>query len=92
MLNTSYVSVRDIQRNYKRIGEEVNTTNMPAIVMRNQEPQFVIISLNMFKQIQQITPKATAKHLLDVVNEVEKLNIQAPKDLSEKHNEYAWDK
>ncbi|HSW88431.1 MAG TPA: hypothetical protein VLG12_04680 [Candidatus Saccharimonadales bacterium] len=46
----------------------------------------------MFKQIQQITPKATARHLLDVVNEVEKLNIQAPKDLSEKHNEYAWDK
>lgn len=66
--------------------------NIFAIVMRNQEPQFVIISLNMFKQIQQITPKATARHLLDVVNEVEKLNIQAPKDLSEKHNEYAWDK
>jgi prevent-host-death family protein len=92
MLNTNYVSVRDIQRNYKKVGEKVNKTDIPAIVMRNQEPQFVIISLNMFKQIQQTMPKATAKHLLDVVNEVEKLNIQAPKDLSEKHNEYAWDK
>lgn len=35
---------------------------------------------------------ATAKHLLSTVNEVENLNIQAPKDLSKKHNEYAWDK
>jgi prevent-host-death family protein len=93
MLNTKYVSVRDVQRNYKEIGEEVSKTNTPTIVMRNQEPQFVIISMEMFDMMQQTFPKASAKHLLQVVEGIEELNLPVshPSDLSQNLNKYTWD-
>lgn len=34
---------------------------------------------------------ATAKGLLKLVEECEKLDFKLPADLSEKHNKYAWD-
>lgn len=93
MLNTKYVSVRDVQRNYKEIGEEVSKTNTPTIVMRNQEPQFVIISMEMFDRMQQTLPKASAKHLLEVVEGIEELDLSPshPSDISQNLDKYTWD-
>jgi len=90
MLNTSYTNIRDIQRNYKRVGEEVNKTDKPLIVMSKNQPQFVIVSLKTFDKIQQLDSQNSASRLLAIARWAEENHIKGPKDLSENHNKYAW--
>lgn len=42
------VSARQIQRDYKSIFLQVNKTNQPVMVISNNQPQVVILSLNSF--------------------------------------------
>lgn len=91
MLNTSFTNIRDIQRNYKKVGEEVNKTDRPLIVMSKNQPQFVVVSLKTLDKLQQNETQNSAQKLLNIVYQVRKLGIKGPQDLSEKHNEYAWD-
>lgn len=91
MLNINYTNIRDIQRNYKKLAEELNKTDKPAIVMSKNKPQFAIISLKTLERLHQLKKKSSALRLLELADWAEKQNFDLPKDLSEKHNEYAWD-
>ena len=91
MLNTNFTNIRDIQRNYKKIGEEVNRTDKPLVVMSKNQPQFVVVSLKTLDRLQENETRNSAQKLLDIAAQVRKLGIKGPKDLSQNHNKYAWD-
>ncbi len=91
MLNTNFTNIRDIQRNYKKVSEEVNKTDKPLIVMSKNQPQFVVVSLKTLDRLQESETQNSAQKLLSIAVLARKIGIKGPKDLSEKHNEYAWD-
>lgn len=45
------VSARDIQTSYKTIFEEAKTLHEPILVMRNNEPQAAIISIDYLEEL-----------------------------------------
>ena len=90
MFNSNFVTIRELQRNYKKIGQEVNKTNKPAVVMSKNKPQFVIVSLKTLEKIVS-EEKNSAKNLLELAQWSEKKKITGPSDLSKKHNEYTWE-
>lgn len=92
MLNTNFTNIRDIQRNYKKVSKEINETDKPLIVMSKNQPQFVVVSLKTLDRLQENESQDSAQKLLDVVAWAKKEGIKGPKDLSQNHNEYAWDK
>jgi len=57
MLNVDYTTLREVQRNPKKVSEEVNKEDKPFIVMSNNKPQFAIVSLKLLSQIQNLTRK-----------------------------------
>lgn len=92
MLNTDFTNIRDIQRNYKRVSEEVNKTDKPLVVMSKNQPQFVVVSLKTLDRLQQNEAQNSAQRLLNIAVWAKKMSIKGPKDLSEKHDHYAWDR
>jgi prevent-host-death family protein len=92
MLNTNFTNIRDIQRNYKKVAEEVNKTNKPVVVMSRNEPQFAIVSLQTLEDLEQKKPANSIQGLVALAKWVKDNDVDLPADLGEKHNEYAWDK
>jgi hypothetical protein len=92
MLNIDYTTIRDIQRNYKKISEEVNTEDVSFVVMGNNRPQFVIIGIKNFAKLHPSPKQNAGLSLLGLIDWAEENKIEGPEDLSEKHNEYLWDK
>lgn len=92
MLNVDYTTIRDVQRNYKKISEEVNKDDMSFVVMSNNRPQFVIVSLNKFSQLQKPNRNDAGASLLSLIDWAEKKDFDLPADLSEKHDDYLWKK
>jgi PHD/YefM family antitoxin component YafN of YafNO toxin-antitoxin module len=92
MLNTNFTNIRDIQRNYRKVAQEVNKTNKPLIVMSKNQPQFAIVSLQTLDQLEQRTQPNTLQAMKAIAQWARDHDISAPADLSKKHNEYAWDK
>lgn len=90
MLNTNFTNIRDIQRNYRRIAEEVNKTNKPTVVMSKNEPQFVIVSLKALQNLQERKQPNSIQALRQIAKWANKNHINAPVDLSKNHNKYAW--
>jgi prevent-host-death family protein len=90
MLHIDYTTMREIQRNPKKVSEEVNKTGTSLVVMSNNRPQFVIMGLKTFSKLQ--TPQKTNAELslLGLIDWAEKKDFDLPSDLSEKHNEYLW--
>ena len=92
MLQVDYTTIRDVQRNYKKISEEVNKEDLSFVVMSNNRPQFVIVSLKTFSQLQTPQEKDAGASLLSLIDWAEKKDFNVPVDLSEKHDEYLWKK
>jgi len=92
MLNVDYTTIRDLQRNYKRLSEDVNNDDMSFVVMSNNRPQFVIVSLKTFTQFQIPDKDTTGTSLLSLIDWAEKKDFDLPSDLSEKHDDYLWKK
>jgi prevent-host-death family protein len=92
MLHIDYTTMREIQRNPKKVSDEVNKENLSLVVMSNNRPQFVIMSLKTFSKLQ--PPKKTDAELslLGLIDWAEKKDFDLPSDLSEKHNKYLWGK
>lgn len=53
-------------------------------------PQFAIVSVDMLKEMQGNT--RSAQGLLALAKWAEKEHVKGPKDLSENHDNYIWDK
>src|SRR4051812_48484041 len=92
MLNVDYTTLREIQRNPKKVSKEVNKEDKPFIVMSNNKPQFAILSLKLLSQMQKPHEKDDAPSLLSLVEWAEKKDFNLPADLSEKHDKYLWEK
>lgn len=88
MLNTNFTTIQDVRRNYKKVVEEVNETNIPTIVISNNHPQFAIVSLDLLKAIQ--LDARGAGGLLALARWAEKEHVKGPKDLSTNHDKYIW--
>jgi PHD/YefM family antitoxin component YafN of YafNO toxin-antitoxin module len=91
MFNTNFTSIREVQRNYKKISEEVNKTNTPTIVMSNNKPQFAIVSLKTLQTLEQKKQNNSLQGLVEIAHWVKEHNVAIPADLGPKHNEYTWD-
>ena len=92
MLNNNFTNIRDIQRNYKKVTKELNKTGRPVIVMSKNQPQFAIVSLQTLEELEQKKQPNSIKAMKEIAHWAKDNDINAPTDLSEKHNEYAWDK
>jgi hypothetical protein len=93
MLHVDYTTIRDVQRNYKKISKEVNKEDLSFVVMSINRPQFVIVGLKTFSALQ--APSATndaGASLLSLIDWAEKNDFNLPADLSEKHADYLWQK
>ena len=92
MLHTNFTNIRDVQRNYRKVADEVNKTNKPLIVLSKNQPQFAIVSLQTLEKLEQRKQPNTLLALRAIAQWARDHDIKAPADLSKKHNEYAWDK
>jgi prevent-host-death family protein len=90
MLHIDYTTVREIQRNPKKVSDEVNREELSLVVMSNNRPQFVIMGLKTFSKLQPPQKTDTGLSLLGLIDWAEKRDFDLPSDLSEKHNEYLW--
>ncbi|MBI4990655.1 hypothetical protein HZB96_01010 [Candidatus Gottesmanbacteria bacterium] len=90
MQNATFVTPRDILRNYKEVFGKVKTSKQPAVVISQKEPQVAIVSLDDLEKLKQLKYKQSTKALLSLAGIIPK-GSGLPSDLSEKHNEYAWD-
>ena len=91
MLNTYTVTARDILRNYKEVFGKVKKTKQPAVVVSQKEPQVAIISLDDLENLKLLKNIQSTKALLDMSGIIHKKS-GLPSDLSEKHDEYTWDR
>lgn len=87
------IGARDIQRNYKKVIDQVNAENKPVILVSRNKPVAAIVSIPLLKKLQKNVeaekkPSST-KALLDLAGIVKE---GLPSDLSEKIDEYIWDK
>ena len=90
MQNATFVTPRDILRNYKEVFEKVKTSKQPAVVVSHKEPQVAIVSLDDLEKLKQLKYKQSTKALFSLAGIIPK-GSGLPADLSEKHNKYAWD-
>ena len=47
-------TIREIQRNYKKVFEEVKKTKEPVIVMRNNKPNVAIVDVEKLEELEAI--------------------------------------
>lgn len=89
------VNIRDLSRSPKKIFEEVKKTKQPRQVVSQKKPQAVIVSLETFKEFEELKSKqkqqGSALALLKIAQMAEKLKAQGPKDLSANLDKYTWD-
>lgn len=90
MLNTVTVTARDVLRNYREVFDKVKKTKQPAIVVSRKEPQVAIVSLDDLERLRALKNRQSTKALLDMAGIIPK-GSGLPVDLSDKHDEYAWD-
>lgn len=91
MLQTNFTNIRDIQRNYRKVAQQVNETHEPLIVMSGKEPQFAIVSLQTIEKLEQKQQPSTIQAMKEIAQWAREKQMSAPADLSQKHNDYAWD-
>ena len=91
MLNTNFTTIQDVRRNYRKIVDEVNKANVPTVVISNNRPQFVMVSIKMLGDFQKATIQKTAKGLVQLAQWAEKVHTKGPKDLSQKLDKYLWE-
>ena len=89
------VNIRDLSRSPKRVFEEVKRTKQPRQVVNQKEPQAVIVSLETFKEFEELKSKqkqqGSAMALLKIAQLAEQLKAKGPKDLSANLDKYTWD-
>ncbi len=89
------VNIRDLSRSPKRIFEEIKKTKQPRQVVSQKEPQAVIVSLEAFKDFEELKSRqkqqGSALALLKIAQMAEQLKAKGPKDLSTNLDKYTWD-
>ena len=90
MQNLITITPRDILRNYKEIFEAVKISKQPVMVVSQKEPQVAIVSLDDLESLKQLKYRQSTKALFNMAGIIPK-GSGLPSNLSEKHNEYAWD-
>lgn len=89
------VNIRDLSRSPKKIFEEVKKTKQPRQVVSQRKPQAVIVSLEAFKDFEELKSKqkqqGSALALLKIAQMAEQLKVKGPKDLSTNLDKYTWD-
>lgn len=90
MLNT--ISTRDLQRTPRQVMKRAQTLNKPLIVISGDKPMGAFINNELLDRLQQVLDEKKAlqstKALLTIAGSV---RDGVPSDLSEKHDEYAWE-
>lgn len=90
MLNT--ISTRDMQRTPKRVIDQAQKSDVPLIVISDNKPKGAFISLSLLDRLQKILAEEkksdSTRTLLNMAGSVKE---GYPKDLSKKHDEYAWE-
>ncbi len=89
------VNIRDLSRSPKKIFDEIKKTKQPRQVVSQKEPQAVIVSLEAFKDFEELKNKqrqqGSALALLKIAQMAEQLKVNGPKDLSTNLDKYTWD-
>ena len=89
MLHANFTNIREIQRNYKKISQDVNKTDAPLVVLSKNKPQFAIVSLKTLSHLQKSVLKRETWNLMQLIDWAEKENTDTQTDLSRNHTDYA---
>lgn len=93
MLNT--VTTKQIQKDYRKIFDAVKQTDTPVIVINRSKPDVAIISINLLDKMQK-TIESTKKEPTTSTGALMRLagivKDGLPSDLSQKIDEYVWNK
>lgn len=79
---TNTVSARDVQRNYRKIVERVKKKNQPVVVIRKNQPEVAIVSLDILAEYKELK---TSTFDWTIVDRIRALN--ADKDPDEVYKE-----
>lgn len=71
------VSARDIQRGYRKVFDSVKKTQKPVVVMANNTPQAVIISVEMLEEFNRLR---TERGLWEAIEEIRARNADKNPD------------
>lgn len=88
MTSTTYISIRELQRNYKQVSQQVQASREPVIVMSKNKPQFVLMSIDMMNKLSRTATKSPAQSLLELGTWSEQHQVTGPSDLSTQHDTY----
>ena len=50
-------TIREIQRNYKKVFEQVKRTKQPVVVLKNNKPDVAIVDIKKLQEISAIDPR-----------------------------------
>ena len=89
------VNIRDLSRSPKRIFEEIKKTKQPRQVVSQKKPQAVIVSLEAFKDFEELKSKqkqqGSALALQKIAQMAQQFKAMGPGDLSTNLDKYTWD-
>jgi prevent-host-death family protein len=89
-MNTTTVTVRELQRNQKDVIERVKKTKQPAVVVNQDEPQVILMPLDAAREFERLQRKEALERLLAFSEEmaVKYKDKPIPTDLSVNHDKY----
>lgn len=89
------VNIRDLSRSPRKVFDMVKRTKQPRQVVSQKKPQAVIVSLETFKEFEELKSKqkqqGSALALLKIAQMAEQLKVKGPKDLSANLDKHTWD-
>lgn len=59
MKSDQYTTIRELQRDYKKIAKKVQESGEPLVIVTGNEPQFAVISLDALNKLQQRARNST---------------------------------
>ena len=90
MMNIQTISSREMLRNYKGVVARVQETGEPTLITSQKKPQVLLVSVNDLPVLEEAKGRRSTQATLKLVGLIP-TGSGLPKDLSEKHSDYAWD-
>jgi PHD/YefM family antitoxin component YafN of YafNO toxin-antitoxin module len=90
MIKSKFTTIREITRHNRKLKNELEKTGNAMIVVSRKEPQFVLISLKQYEEMQKAKSAKAIDSLFELAAYAKENNISGPPDLSENLDEYVW--
>lgn len=73
-MNPQFVRTTDIQRNFKKILEQLHASNEPVVVLRDSVPEAVMVTYAEYRQLSEFKKQEVRNRMEEVWEEMRKRN------------------